>query len=96
MRNDANPTEDRKMTNVFERYLTAWVLLCIIAGILLGKVTPEFARYLDGLAIYVKGAPVVSIPIAVCLFFMMYPTDPQPQGDGTGVRGGGGDLCSGR
>jgi ACR3 family arsenite transporter len=31
------------------------------------------ARYLDGLAIYVGEAPVVSIPIAVCLFFMMYP-----------------------
>jgi len=73
MRTDANPNQDRKMTNVFERYLTVWVLLCIIAGILLGKVAPGFARYLDGMAIYVKGAPVVSIPIAVCLFFMMYP-----------------------
>ncbi|MEA4880524.1 MAG: ACR3 family arsenite efflux transporter, partial [Synergistaceae bacterium] len=28
---------------------------------------------LDGMSIYVKGAPVVSIPIAICLFFMMYP-----------------------
>ncbi|MEW6078176.1 MAG: ACR3 family arsenite efflux transporter [Thermodesulfobacteriota bacterium] len=64
---------DRKMTSVFERYLTVWVILCIIAGILLGKVAPGAARSLDGLAIYVKGAPVVSIPIAVCLFFMMYP-----------------------
>jgi len=51
MRTDANPNQDRKMTNVFERYLTVWVLLCIIAGILLGKVAPGFARYLDGLAI---------------------------------------------
>ena len=25
------------------------------------------------MAIYVDGAPVVSIPIALCLFFMMYP-----------------------
>jgi ACR3 family arsenite transporter len=25
------------------------------------------------MALYVDGAPVVSIPIAVCLFFMMYP-----------------------
>jgi ACR3 family arsenite transporter len=31
------------------------------------------ATFLDGLAIYVGEAPVVSIPIAVCLFFMMYP-----------------------
>ncbi len=62
-----------KGLNVFEKYLTVWVLLCIIAGIVLGKIVPGFAEYLDGLAIYVGGAPVVSIPIAVCLFFMMYP-----------------------
>ena len=40
---------------------------------MLGKFAPGFARTLDGIAIYVKDAPVVSIPIAVCLFFMMYP-----------------------
>lgn len=63
---------DRKMS-VFERYLTFWVILCIGAGILIGKVAPGLAGYLDSLAIYVNGAPVVSIPIAICLFFMMYP-----------------------
>jgi len=57
----------------FEKYLTLWVLLCIIAGIILGKTAPNIAHYLDGLAIYVGEAPVVSIPIAICLFFMMYP-----------------------
>ena len=44
-----------------------------MVGIILGKVTPGSAKHLDGLAIYVGEAPVVSIPIAVCLFFMMYP-----------------------
>jgi len=57
----------------FEKYLTVWVLLCIVAGILLGKMAPGAAKFLDGLSIYVNEAPVVSIPIAVCLFFMMYP-----------------------
>ena len=57
----------------FEKYLTVWVLLCIAAGIALGKVAPGMAKYLDSLAIYVGEAPVVSIPIALCLFFMMYP-----------------------
>ncbi len=61
------------MKSVFERYLTVWVGLCIIAGILLGRVAPGVARALDGMAISVRGAPVVSIPIAICLFFMMYP-----------------------
>jgi len=62
-----------KGLNVFEKYLTVWVIFCIIGGIVLGKVAPNFAGRLDGLAISVKGAPVVSIPIAVCLFSMMYP-----------------------
>ncbi|MEW5896044.1 MAG: ACR3 family arsenite efflux transporter [Candidatus Omnitrophota bacterium] len=57
----------------FERYLTVWVLLCIAAGILLGRAAPETAGFLDGLSIYVNNAPVVSIPIAICLFFMIYP-----------------------
>jgi ACR3 family arsenite transporter len=65
--------DDRKMTSIFERYLTVWVGLCIVLGILLGKIAPGLAKSLDGMAIYVNGAPVVSIPIAVCLFFMMYP-----------------------
>ena len=57
-----------KKLSIFERYLTAWVLLCIAGGILLGKVAPGVATTLNDLSIY-----QVSIPIAVCLFFMMYP-----------------------
>ncbi|MHC4122538.1 MAG: ACR3 family arsenite efflux transporter [Planctomycetota bacterium] len=64
---------EKKGLNVFEKYLTLWIVFCIIGGIILGKVVPGFAKYLDGMAIYVGKAPVVSIPIAVCLFFMMYP-----------------------
>ena len=73
MSNDILLNNDRKMTSIFERFLSLWVVLCIIVGILLGKIAPGVAQYLDGMAIYIKGAPVVSIPIAICLFFMMYP-----------------------
>lgn len=75
MASDTLPTanDERRMTSLFERYLTVWVALCIIAGVILGKVAPQVAKYFDGLAIYVNEAPVVSIPIAICLFFMMYP-----------------------
>ena len=62
-----------KNMNIFERYLTLWVSLCILAGIVLGKLAPSIAMKLDSMAIYVGNAPVVSIPIAVCLFFVMYP-----------------------
>jgi ACR3 family arsenite transporter len=67
-----NEKIERKL-NVFEKYLTLWVLLCIALGIIIGKVAPKTAKFLDGLAIYVNESPVVSIPIAICLFFMMYP-----------------------
>ncbi|MCU0527506.1 MAG: ACR3 family arsenite efflux transporter [Elainella sp. Prado103] len=52
----------------FERYLTVWVFLCIIAGVILGRTFPGIAVALDAMSIY-----QVSIPIAICLFFMMYP-----------------------
>ena len=57
-----------KKLSVFEKYLTIWVLFCIVAGIFLGKIAPKIAVKLDSFSIY-----NVSIPIAVCLFFMMYP-----------------------
>jgi ACR3 family arsenite transporter len=63
---------DRHMQG-FERLLTLWVFLCMVAGIALGRIAPGLARSLDGMTLDVDGAPVVSIPIAVCLFFMMYP-----------------------
>ena len=73
MTNDNSIQNQGKGLNIFEKYLTLWVALCIAGGIVLGKLAPGIATYLDGLAIYVNKAPVVSIPIAVCLFFMMYP-----------------------
>lgn len=66
-------TQKQHNMGVFERYLTLWVGLCIGAGILLGAYAPEFAKTLDAMSISVNDAPVISIPIAVCLFFMMYP-----------------------
>ena len=60
--------ETNKQLNFFERYLTLWVSLCIVAGIFLGKIAPQLATLLDAMSIH-----QVSIPIAICLFFMMYP-----------------------
>ena len=73
MATEACVTKKAGGLSVFERYLTLWVLLCIAGGIVLGKLAPGFAKSLDAMAIYVDGAPVVSIPIAIALFFMMYP-----------------------
>lgn len=65
--------EKRKMNSLFERYLSVWVGLCIIAGVGLGRLAPDLAKNLDSYSIEVNGAPVVSIPIAICLFLMMFP-----------------------
>ena len=57
-----------KQLSIFEKYLTGWVALCIIVGILIGRAFPSFSIWLDRMSI-----AQVSIPIAICLFFMMYP-----------------------
>ena len=70
--NESNGVEtDKKMEKgigFFEKFLTIWVLLCIGGGIFLGRLAPGIAEGLDSASIY-----QISIPIAICLFFMMYP-----------------------
>ncbi len=65
MTTESGASGQSKGLSFFERYLTVWVAVSIVAGIVLGKVAPEVATFLDGLAIYVGEAPVVSVPIAV-------------------------------
>jgi len=58
---------ERKLS-VFEKYLTLWVMICMITGIILGKLFPKISVALDKMSV-----AQVSLPIAVCLFFMIYP-----------------------
>ena len=52
----------------FERYLTIWVVLCMIAGVLIGKFLPTIPTFL-GQFEYAN----VSIPIAILIWLMIYP-----------------------
>ncbi len=54
---------------IFERYLTLWIALCIVTGLLIGKFLPQFGQFMDSLKF-----SKLSIPIGILLFFMMYPT----------------------
>lgn len=54
---------------VWEKYLTLWIALCIVIGLLVGRFIPAFGEFMDSL----KFANL-SIPIGILLFFMMYPT----------------------
>jgi arsenite transporter len=52
----------------FEKYLTLWVIFCMLAGILIGKFLPEFSVFL-GKFEYAN----ISIPIAILIWIMIYP-----------------------
>lgn len=52
----------------FERYLTLWVLLCMVVGILIGKYAPGIPSFLNKFE-YSN----VSIPIAILIWLMIYP-----------------------
>jgi ACR3 family arsenite transporter len=52
----------------FEKYLTLWVVLCMAAGVLIGKYLPAVPDFL-GRFEYAQ----VSIPIALLIWLMIYP-----------------------
>ncbi len=54
--------------NLFERYLTLWVLLCIVAGISLGHAFPEIFHFLAGIEL-----AHINIPVAVLVWLMIVP-----------------------
>ncbi len=60
--------EKERKLGIWEKYLTIWVLLCIGIGIGLGEIFPQISEVLGDLTF-----ANVSIPVAVCLFFMIYP-----------------------
>lgn len=61
--------EESIQMGLFEKYLTLWILTFMAIGLLLGWLFPAFALTLAGLQF-----AGFSIPIAICLFFMMFPT----------------------
>ncbi len=64
-------TSETKRLNVFERYLTLWVALCMAAGIVLGKAFPTLTGTVRGLEF--GGGSQINIPIAVLIWLMIYP-----------------------
>ena len=52
----------------FERYLSLWVLLCIIAGTLLGLYLPQAAQAVGALQI-----AQVNLPVGLLIWVMIIP-----------------------
>ena len=53
---------------LFEKYLTIWVALCIVVGVLIGVYLPQIPQTLDKFT-YAQ----VSIPVAILIWLMIYP-----------------------
>src|SRR6056297_3917752 len=63
-----NKSEGEKKISFFEKYLTIWVGLCIVGGVFIGRLWPAFPNTLNQWE-YAR----VSIPVAVLIWFMIYP-----------------------
>ena len=59
---------EEKQIGFFEKYLTIWVKLCIVAGIGLGHFNGDSVQFLSEMEIY-----KVNIPVAILIWLMIYP-----------------------
>ena len=69
MTEEQTSVEHEASLGPFEKYLTVWIAMCIILGLLIGRFLPQFGELVDSLKF-----GQLSIPIGILLFFMMYPT----------------------
>ncbi|MBM7624561.1 ACR3 family arsenite efflux pump ArsB [Sporohalobacter salinus] len=68
MSQEAEVKEETAGLGFFEKYLTLWVVLCIGLGITIGKLLPVIPDTLSKFE-YAQ----VSIPVAILIWFMIYP-----------------------
>jgi len=59
---------EKKGIGFFEKYLTVWVILCMVAGVLIGEFLPDIPAFLSRFE-YAS----VSIPVAILIWLMIYP-----------------------
>lgn len=60
--------KEKSAISVFQKYLTVWVILCMVIGVLIGKFSPEIPDFLNRFE-YAN----VSIPMAILIWLMIYP-----------------------
>lgn len=61
----------RRRLSFFDRYLTVWVLLCMVVGVAFGKLLPGVTALLSQLE-FGQGSQV-NVPIGILLWLMIYP-----------------------
>ena len=61
-------SKEKSAISVFQRFLSVWVIMCMVIGILFGKFLPQIPDFLNRFE-YAK----VSIPMAILIWLMIYP-----------------------
>ena len=64
----AAASQPKPAISFFERYLTVWVALCIVAGITLGQLLPGFFQAVARLEV-----AKVNVPVGVLIWIMIIP-----------------------
>jgi ACR3 family arsenite transporter len=67
----STPATAPKRLAFFERYLTGWVLVCMVVGVAFGKLLPDLTATLSKLE-FGTGSQV-NVPIGILLWLMIYP-----------------------
>jgi len=60
--------ESRPAIGFFERYLTVWVALCIVAGVILGQLLPSLSRAVGSMEV-----AKVNLPVGILIWVMIVP-----------------------
>ena len=60
--------KEKSSINIFQKYLTVWVIICMVVGVLIGQFLPQIPEFLNKFE-YAR----VSIPMAILIWIMIYP-----------------------
>lgn len=61
-------SNEKGSISVFQKYLTLWVIICMVIGVLVGQFLPHIPEFLNKFEF-----AGISIPMAILIWLMIYP-----------------------
>lgn len=61
-------SKEKSAINVFQKYLTVWVILCMVIGILIGEYLPGIPAFLNQFEYAKVSVPMAILIWLICLF----------------------------